>query len=67
MMAGVPLTDDIMKCALKPLDRREYKIEFTDAEMAQLREIFPSGVCDYSKPGIGQGSIKGTFLRLPLK
>ena len=67
MMAGVPLTDDIMKCALKPLDRREYKIEFTDAEMAQLREIFPSGVCDYSKPGIGQGSIKGTFLKLPLK
>jgi hypothetical protein len=24
--------------------------------MAQLQKIFPAGVCDYSKPGVGQGA-----------
>ena len=25
----------------------------TDAEVARLQEIFPTGVCDYSKPDAG--------------
>jgi hypothetical protein len=28
-----------------------------------MRAIFPSGVCDFSKPGVGQGPIKGTYQR----
>src|SRR4051794_14680692 len=52
--AGGPMTDDIIQCRLKPLDLKDYNATFTDAEVAQLRSAFPDGVCDYSKPGLGQ-------------
>jgi hypothetical protein len=35
--------------------------------MRDLREVFRDGVCDYSKPGVGQQPPAGTYLRLPLK
>jgi hypothetical protein len=52
--AGGPLTDDVLACQLKPLRRDDYAVTFTDAQWAQLRQAFPTGVCDYSRPGIGQ-------------
>jgi hypothetical protein len=53
--AGMPLTTDVLQCRLKPLERGDYKgVQFTDAQWATLTEVFPSGVCDYSKPGVGQ-------------
>jgi hypothetical protein len=53
--AGEPFTGDILKCQLKALDMADYfPIVFTDAEWAQLQQTFPTGVCDYSKPGVGQ-------------
>jgi hypothetical protein len=53
--AGAPYSDDVMKCRLKPLRRSDYyPVQFTDSEWAELEAAFPSGVCDYSKPGIGQ-------------
>lgn len=56
MVAGEPFTGDVMKCQLKPLNRADYTqaVAFTDADWAQLQTIFPSGVCDYSKPGVEQ-------------
>ena len=27
---------------------------FTDAEWAELQQAFPTGVCDFSKPGVNQ-------------
>jgi hypothetical protein len=52
--AGMPLTDDVQKCQLIPLEEFDYgDVTFTDEEMARLRETFPDGVCDYSKPGVG--------------
>jgi hypothetical protein len=54
IVAGGPLTGDVMKCALKPINWREYGIEFNEAEQARLTKIFPNGVCDWSKPGRGQ-------------
>ncbi|HZU40214.1 MAG TPA: DUF6351 family protein, partial [Solirubrobacteraceae bacterium] len=37
------------------LRRSDYPgIAFTSAEWAQLRRIFRHGVCDFSKPGVGQ-------------
>ncbi len=54
MGADEPLTDDVMKCELKPLRREDYPVTFTDAQFAQLQEAFPAGVCDYSKPGVAQ-------------
>ncbi|HET7051545.1 MAG TPA: DUF6351 family protein [Solirubrobacteraceae bacterium] len=54
-VAGDPLTTDANKCQLKPLSRSDYAgITFTDAEWGQLQQIFPNGVCDYSKPGVDQ-------------
>ena len=52
--AGEPLTSDIMKCALKPLDPDDYSVSFSAAQWSRLNAAFPDGVCDYSKPGIGQ-------------
>lgn len=52
--AGEPLSSDIMKCQLKPLRRSDYRVTFTDAEWSTLQRAFPSGTCDFSKPGVDQ-------------
>jgi hypothetical protein len=52
--AGGPLSANVLKCQLKPVDARDYEKAFTDAELARLRKIFPTGVCDFSKPGVNQ-------------
>ncbi len=52
--AGEPAASDVMKCQLKPLRRADYKVTFTDAEWTALQLVFPSGVCDFSKPGVDQ-------------
>lgn len=67
LTAGAPLSDDVMKCQLKPIDPKDYKVSFSAAELDQLRQIFPAGVCDYSKPGVMQVPLAGTYLHLPLE
>jgi hypothetical protein len=57
--AGGPLTDDVLACQLKPLRRDDYSVAFTDAQWAELKKAFPTGVCDYSRPGIGQRGALG--------
>ncbi len=52
--AGGPLLDDIFKCQLKPIDAKDYKTAPTADQLAQLQKVFPGGVCDYTKPGVGQ-------------
>jgi Tannase-like family of unknown function (DUF6351) len=52
--ADEPMTDDVMKCQLKPLRRDDYPVTFTDAQWKELQQAFPAGVCDYSKPGVSQ-------------
>ena len=37
-----------------PVDPRDYKTAPTAAELARLKAVFPTGVCDWSKPGIAQ-------------
>jgi len=61
MVAGEPLANDVLKCQLRPLDPSLYKVRFTAAETAQLKAIFSQGVCDYSKPGVGQQPPDGTW------
>jgi hypothetical protein len=53
--AGAPRANDILKCQLRPIDRSAYRVAFTDQQLSRLRNIFPSGVCDWSRPGVGQG------------
>lgn len=62
MVAGGPLTNDVLKCQLKPLDPADYRVVFTPAEWARLERIFPTGVCDWSKPGVGQDVTPRTWL-----
>lgn len=54
IVSGGPLTDDVLKCQLKPLDRAGYGAAFTDEEWARLQHTFPDGVCDFSRPGVSQ-------------
>src|SRR3954463_15469962 len=52
--ADGPLTEDVMKCQLKPMRREDYSVTFTDAQWSELQKAFPDGVCDYTKPGVSQ-------------
>jgi hypothetical protein len=51
MAAGAPLANDVLKCQLKPLNPRDYRVAFTAEQWMRLRQAFPLGVCDYRKPG----------------
>lgn len=61
-VAGGPVAEDILKCQLKPLDFNSAdfanaaggRIEFTGDQQNRLQAVFGSGVCDWSKPGVGQ-------------
>jgi hypothetical protein len=51
-VAGESVATDSNKCALKPLRRLDYyPITFTDSQWQQLKAAFPTGVCDWTKPG----------------
>jgi hypothetical protein len=52
--AGEPHTDDVLKCQLEPLVRDDYPVTFTDTQWAALKQAFPTGVCNYGKPGVSQ-------------
>jgi hypothetical protein len=65
LAAGEPLTNDILKCELKPISRRDYAQPLTDQQFARLETIFPKGVCDYSRPGVEQEPLAGTWLSYP--
>jgi hypothetical protein len=54
LVAGSPLTHDRLKCELKPIDRADYAVPLSEAQLGVLREVFPAGVCDYRRPGVGQ-------------
>jgi hypothetical protein len=54
-VAGGPLTENVLKCQLKPLDMADYgPVAFSDAQVARLHAAFPEGVCDWTRPGVGQ-------------
>jgi hypothetical protein len=61
-VAGAPISNDVVKCQLKPVNAADYQAAFTPEEMARLRKIFPGGVCDWSKPGVEQQPLAGTWL-----
>jgi hypothetical protein len=55
-VAGDAITTDTNKCQLKPLNRNDDygPLPLSDAQWAQLQQLFPNGVCDFSKPGVDQ-------------
>jgi hypothetical protein len=55
MVAGESIATDVNSCQFKPLRQADYyPITFTADQWQQLEKAFPDGVCDWSKPGIGQ-------------
>lgn len=61
IVSGEPVSMSTLKCALKPLDFAAYPVTFTAEEQALMRQAFPTGVCDYSRPGPGQQPPTGTW------
>jgi len=54
-VAGGALSENILKCQLKPLDVADYlPAVVSGGQLARLNAVFPGGVCDWSKPGAGQ-------------
>ena len=60
-VAGAPLTSDILKCRRKPVDLDDYAVRFAPDEIHGLRRIFPEGVCDWGRRGVGQTDPNGTW------
>ncbi len=54
MIAGDALTTDANKCRRKPLRREDYPVTFTDQQWTTLQQVFPTGVCDFTRPGVEQ-------------
>jgi hypothetical protein len=63
LQAGGTLAANIMKCTLKPVVASDYRVTFTVPELARLNTIFPTGVCDFTKPGVNQVALvpNGSF------
>jgi hypothetical protein len=62
IVSGGPIEGSIFKCALQPVTRAIAKGLYAPwlpsaEDVARLQQIFPEGVCDYSKPD--QGRPKG--------
>ena len=52
-VAGGPQAENILKCQLFNLS--DYPgVTFTSTQQGRLAVVFPSGVCDWTKPGVGQ-------------
>jgi hypothetical protein len=58
VISGEDIATDKQKCQLRALAQSDYyPIQFTAEQWAALQKAFPTGVCDFSKPGVSQ---KGT-------
>ncbi|SNS54493.1 hypothetical protein SAMN06893096_10520 [Geodermatophilus pulveris] len=60
IVAGGPLASDVVTCQLREPSQGDYP-EMTDGQWAQLRDVFPTGVCDYTRPGVDETGRQGTW------
>lgn len=63
MVAGSPIRNDVLKCQLKPVDASDYPEPLSSNLMARLKTVFPDGVCDWTKPGVGQTKQVGVWVK----
>jgi hypothetical protein len=59
IVAGGPIEGGVFKCAVKPVAAALADGTYAPwvpgaADVARLEQIFPAGVCDYSKPDVGR-------------
>jgi uncharacterized tannase-like protein DUF6351 len=54
-VAGGSLQENVLKCQLRPIDPADYAPAALNAsQLERLDAVFPDGVCDWTKPGVGQ-------------
>ncbi len=58
-VAGGPFDEQLFKCALQPVKTAVARGVYgtwrpNAAETARLKEIFPGGVCDFTRPDVGR-------------
>ena len=53
-VAGEPRSDQVLKCALKAIDRSDYDADLSPEQFNRLLATFPQGVCDWSGPSQGE-------------
>lgn len=63
-VAGMPATADVLKCALRPVAPADLA-GLSPAQQQRLQRAFPTGVCDWARPGVAQGPPIGTWLGYP--
>ena len=52
--AGGRRSDEVLKCALKPVDLGDYEVPVSADQLTRLERIFPDGVCDWDAAGTGE-------------
>jgi hypothetical protein len=57
--AGGPLAENVLKCQLRPVNDVEYGGRLDAGQLTRLKAVFSTGVCDWSKPGVGQQDAVG--------
>jgi Tannase-like family of unknown function (DUF6351) len=58
--AGGPVQENIFKCQLKPVnfaDPDYTGVLFSASQQSRLQAVFPTGVCDWTKPGVAQAPV----------
>ncbi|NKB33792.1 MAG: hypothetical protein GKR91_11905 [Pseudomonadales bacterium] len=61
-VAGAPLANNIVSCQLRPINSADYGVGFTQAQYAELNEVFPEGVCDWSRGDKSAATHQGTWV-----
>jgi hypothetical protein len=61
LAAGAAQREDVIKCALVPIDPSGYDVAFTDAQQTRFASVFPDGVCDWDAPGVGMRESSGPW------
>lgn len=60
IVAGGPVASDVVTCQLREPVRSDYP-EMTDDQWQFLQDVFPTGVCDYTQPGVDETGVGGTW------
>ncbi len=59
--AGGPTSGDVLACALAPLEEIDADLDLSDEHLERLAAVFPTGVCDWTRPGRGQQPMATTW------
>jgi hypothetical protein len=65
-IAGLPLRSDVLKCALRPLRESDYPGGLDALMRERIKRVYPSGVCDESRGGVGVRPARSGYVGLPI-